>query len=140
MADLGRAQRFNIGGIDNTTMNFLFGPRVSCGMGIRPYFNAPVRRVRHSQHFRQCDHDGTPALVNPAPILPWPADHGAPRHRPTAFAMVAGGGPISGHQASFPPDRPGLLLDASRTPTQGDNNQNNLRYAGINFTFGRIAA
>jgi hypothetical protein len=145
VADLGAVHNGNINGyqIDNTTTNFLFGPRVSLRYSrIRPYFNVLFGGVYESASIQVAglvpgQPIFVPGLPTPIPGQPITARLGAQQ---TAFAMVAGGGldiKINKMMSFRPIGLDYYMTRLQNLRTQGDNNQNNLRYtAGINFTFG----
>ena len=145
VADLGAVHNGNIGGaqIDNTTFNFLFGPRLSLGYSrIRPYF-----QVLWGGAFLAASTQVNALVVTPAGVIgpgrnlipgdPITARIGANQ---TAFAMTAGGGldiKINKHLSFRPIGLDYYLTRFQNLRSQNDNNQNNLRYTtGFNFTFG----
>jgi opacity protein-like surface antigen len=149
VADLGAVHNGNIGGhpIDNTTANFLFGPRLSMRYSrIRPYFQVLFGGVYETASTE------INALVDPSQPIVLPGVHSTPvtnvlnavsarvGQQQTAFALTAGGGldiQISKHMMFRPIGLDYYMTRLQNLRTAGDNNQNNLRYtAGINFTFG----
>ncbi len=143
VADVGAVHNANIGGapIDNTTTNFLFGPRVSLRHSrLRPYFqvlwggayltaSTPVTTIPAV----------TPVFVG-EPIVPGEPISARLVTSQTAFAMTAGGGldiKLNKHVSFRPIGLDYYLTRFQNLRTLGDNNQNNLRYtAGFNFMFG----
>lgn len=138
VADLGAVHSGNIGGlmVDTTTVNFLFGPRISL-------------RYPHLRPFFQLLWGGTYATssvqVSLLPAAPPGANPGQPVSarigaQQTAFAMTAGGGldiEINKHVSFRPIALEYYMTRFQNLRSQSDNNQNNLRYAaGFNFTFG----
>jgi opacity protein-like surface antigen len=145
VADLGAVHNGNIGGvqIDNTTANFLFGPRLSMRYArIRPYFQAlfggAVIAASSSVDAIVATPTGT---IGPGRNLnpgdPITARIGVDQ---TAFAMTAGGGldiKLNKHVSLRPIGLEYYLTRFQNLRSQNDNNQNNIRYtAGLNFTFG----
>lgn len=136
VADLG-AVHSDIGGlpVDNTTANFLFGPRISLWFPrLRPYFQVLFGGV-YATTSTQVDVLGaTPPIIPGEPIA---VRVGAEQ---TAFAMTAGGGldiKINKYVMLRPIGLDYYMTRLQNLRTQGDNHQNNLRYtAGVNFTFG----
>jgi Outer membrane protein beta-barrel domain len=145
VADVGAVHNGNISGaqIDNTVFNFLFGPRLSLGYSrIRPYFNVLFGGA-YLAASTQVDAIAvaTPhGILGGQPIIPGQPVTLRLGTSQTAFAMVAGGGldiKISKHASFRPIGLDYYMTRFQNLRTQGDNNQNNLRYtAGINFTFG----
>jgi hypothetical protein len=148
VADLGAVHNGNIGGytIDNTATNFLFGPRVSLRYSrIRPYFQVLFGGVYFAASSKVSAIPVDPSqpiflpggIVTPIPGQPITARVGAQQ---TAFAMTAGGGldiKINKHLSFRPIGLDYYMTRLQNLRTQGDNNQNNLRYTtGFNFTFG----
>jgi hypothetical protein len=147
VADLGVVHNNNIGGarIDNTTMNFLFGPRLSFRHPrIRPYFQvlwggAYVTASTQVNAIAVATPNGA-VIASQLPVIsgePITARIGTSQ---TAFAMMAGGGldlKIDKYVTFRPIELDYYLTRFQNLRTQGDNNQNSLRYTtGFNFTFG----
>ena len=137
VADLGAVHTNDIGGapIDNTTANFLFGPRISLWCPrLRPYFQFLFGGVYATASTQVDILAATPPVIPGQPI---PARFGTQQ---TAFAMTAGGGldiKINKYLMFRPIGLDYYLTRLQNLRTLGDNSQNNLRYtAGINFTFG----
>jgi hypothetical protein len=145
--DVGAVHNGSIGDniIDNTTTNFLLGPRVSFRhKRITPYFNVLFGGA-HVAASTQVDILAIAAangglLVPPEPIIPGEPITARLVTSQTAFAMVAGGGidiKINKHVSFRPIGLDYYLTRFQNLRTQGDNNQNNLRYTtGFNFSFG----
>jgi hypothetical protein len=147
VADLGAIHNGDIGGhlIDNTTANFLFGPRLSMRYPrIRPYFQVLFGGVYLAASSRVSAIAADPVLpgylpgvATPIPGQPITARIGAQQ---TAFALTAGGGldiKINKHLSFRPIGLDYYMTRLQNLRTQDDNNQNNLRYTtGFNFTFG----
>ena len=148
VADLGvvHTGRINSVPIDNTMMNFLFGPRVSFrARQLRPYFQIFWGGVYNTASVR------VEATLPPQANLPvdppgqpvWPGN-GTVTARlvssQTGFAMTVGGGldlKLSKHLSFRPVGVDYFLTRLQNFRTPGDNNQNNFRYtAGFNFNFG----
>jgi opacity protein-like surface antigen len=148
--DVGAVHNGNLSGgfnIDNTTVNFLLGPRISFRYSrLTPYFEALFGGAHIGESTRVDGIVSTPVIVLPAPragfgpIIPGQPITSRLVASQSAFAMAIGGGldfKIS-KNVSFRP----IGLDYYMTRFQNlrsgnDNNQNNLRYtAGVNFTFG----
>src|SRR5215472_4252571 len=98
VADAGAVHSGDIGGapIDNTTLNFLFGPRVSLRYPrLRPYF-----QVLWGGAYLAASSQLQALVAGPAPVvigLPEPIEPGQPINArlvtsQTAFALTAGGG------------------------------------------------
>ncbi len=146
VADIGAVHNGTIGNaiVDNTTTNFLLGPRVSLRFArLRPYFQVLWGGAYLAASTQV---DITPVLPSPQEILGPP---GIIPGQPitarlvasqTAFAMTAGGGldiKINKHVSFRPIGLDYYLTRFQNLRTQGDNNQNDLRYTtGFNFTFG----
>jgi hypothetical protein len=120
VADLGAVHNSHIynSHVDNTAMNFLFGPRLSVRYArLRPYFQVLFGGVYFTS--------GSSTQIMGSQ---------------TAFAMTAGGGldiPINKHLTFRPIGLDYFLTRLQNLRTLGDNSQNNLRYTtGLNFTFG----
>jgi opacity protein-like surface antigen len=148
VADLGAVHNGNISGVnlDNTTANFLFGPRVSLRYSrLRPYFQTLFGGVYGTASTSILatlpPSPSNPIFLPGQPVIP---DNNAVTARltasQTAFAMAIGGGldlKISKHMSFRPIGLDYYMTRLQNLRTQGDNNQNNLRYtAGFNFTFG----
>jgi hypothetical protein len=150
VADIGAVHNGTIGNhtIDNTTTNFLFGPRLSLRSShIRPYLQVLWGGVYYAASSmvstipvdpsQPIYPPGTKTLVTPIPGQPITARVGAQQ---TAFAMTAGGGldiKINKHLSFRPIGLDYYMTRLQNLRTQSDNNQNNLRYTtGFNFTFG----
>jgi len=148
VADLGAVHNGNIGGLplDSTFANFLFGPRISLRYSrFRPYFQVLWGGVYGTSSTAV---DVIP--VNPDQPIFLPGTKtletipGAITARvvasQTAFAMTAGGGfdiKLSKHVMFRPIGLDYYMTRLQNLRTQGDDNQNNLRYtAGFDFTFG----
>jgi hypothetical protein len=144
VADLGAVHNGNIGGhiVDNTTANFLFGPRVSLRYSnIRPYFQVLWGGVYLAASSRvNAILADPPALLPGEPPIPGQPITARLVAQQTAFAMTAGGGldiKISKVISFRPIGLDYYLTRLQNLRTQGDNSQNNLRYtAGINFNLG----
>jgi outer membrane protein OmpA-like peptidoglycan-associated protein len=143
VADLGAVNNQNLAGIhaDTTIANFLFGPRITF-----------ARHHSRFQPFGEVLFGGVYAttsvaitgteVVNPLgpgilPVQEVSARVGASQ---TAFAMVAGGGldiRLSRHITFRPIEVDYYLTRLQNLRTDGDNNQNNIRYSGgVTFWFG----
>jgi opacity protein-like surface antigen len=145
VADLGAVHNGNIGGaqIDNTTANFLFGPRLSMRYArLRPYFQVLWGGAVITASSKVNAIVASPTGVigpgnNLIPGDPITARIGADQ---TAFAMTAGGGldiKLNKHVSFRPIGVEYYLTRFQNLRSQNDNNQNNIRYtAGLNFTFG----
>ena len=149
VADIGAVHNGNLGGfiIDNTATTFVFGPRFSVRYKrFRPYVQVLWGGVYYaaSSKISAIATDplpvvlpGTGGIVTPTPGQPISARIGA---QETAFAMTAGGGvdiKINKHFSFRPIGLDYYLTRLQNLRTQGDNNQNNIRYTtGFNFTFG----
>ncbi|MGA7234978.1 MAG: outer membrane beta-barrel protein [Bryobacteraceae bacterium] len=145
VADIGAVHNGAIGNaiVDNTTTNFLFGPRVSLRFArVRPYFQVLWGGAYLAASTQV---DITPVLPSPLGILGLPEIPGQPITArlvtsQTAFAMTAGGGvdiKINKHVSFRPIGLDYYLTRFQNLRTQGDNNQNDIRYTtGFNFTFG----
>jgi hypothetical protein len=149
VADIGAVHNGNLGGfiIDNTATTFVFGPRFSMRYKrFRPYVQVLWGGVYYaaSSKISAIATDplpivlpGTNGIVTPIPGQPISVRIGA---QETAFAMTAGGGvdiKINKHISFRPIGLDYYLTRLQNLRTQGDNNQNNLRYTtGFNFTFG----
>ena len=151
VADLGAVHNGSIGSfnLDNTMANFLFGPRVSFRFArIRPYFNVLFGGVYATSSALLPIGPATPSQpvflpgIGAIASLPIPGQPIATRvsAQQTAFAMAAGGGldiKLNKHVSFRPIGLDYFMTRLQNLRTQGDNNQNNLRYtAGVNFTFG----
>jgi hypothetical protein len=131
VADVGAVHSGDIGGaaIDNTTLNFLFGPRLS------------LRHPHFRPYFQVLWGGAYLAASSPAPAVV-----GIPEGQPiiarsqTAFAMTAGGGldiKLNKHVSFRPIAVDYYLTRFQNFRAQNDNSQNNVRYTtGFNFTFG----
>jgi hypothetical protein len=151
VADLGAVHNGNIGGvhIDDTASNFLFGPRVSFRYSrIRPYFQVLWGGVHWASSTKVDVLPVDPSQPIYLPglktvgMFPIPGQPITARlaSQQTAFAMTTGGGldiKINKHLRFRPMGLDYYMTRLQNLRTQGDNNQNNLRYtAGVNFTFG----
>ena len=145
--DVGAVHNGNIGSniIDNTTTNFLLGPRVSFRhKRFTPYFNVLFggAYLAASTQVDAIALAPTPhgILGISEPIIPGEPITARLVTSQTAFAMVAGGGidiKINKHVSFRPIGLDYYLTRFQNLRTQGDNNQNNLRYTtGFNFNFG----
>ena len=147
VADLGAVHNGNISGapLDTTMANFLFGPRVTLHHSrLRPYFQILWGGVYATSSTR------LDVLVPAQPNLPifppqnpiFPGEPITARlvTQQTAFAMTVGGGldiKLSKHLSFRPIGLDYYMTRLQNLRTQGDNNQNNIRYtAGVNFMFG----
>ena len=137
VADLGAVHNNNMNGIhaDTTFANFLFGPRLTLGhrSRFRPYFQVLWGGVYGTSSVQ--------ILANPVdPLIPGQPITARLGASQTAFAMTAGGGldiRISKHVSFRPIGVDYYLTRLQNLRTQGDNNQNNIRYtAGFNFWLG----
>ena len=144
VADVGAVHSGNISGfhLDSTIANFVFGPRVSLRYSrLRPYFQTLFGGVYAATSTRVVAIPVAAPLATfvptPIPGEPITARLGAQQ---TAFAMTIGGGldiKISKHLSFRPIGLDYYMTRLQDLRTQGDNNQNNLRYTtGFNFTFG----
>jgi hypothetical protein len=148
VADVGAVHNGNIEGhmIDNTTTNFLFGPRVSLRYSrFRPYFQvlwggvylAASSQVSGLLPATPSQPIYVPGMPTPIPGQPITARVGAQQ---TAFAMTAGGGldiKINKYMSFRPIGLDYYMTRLQNLRTQGDNNQHNLRFTtGVNFTLG----
>lgn len=137
------AAHHNNAEMDNTSLTYLFGPRVSYGRSrkIDPFIHVLFGGV-----YTAVSIDKTSALIPPHPVsLPTGSDRLYSASQAN-FAMVAGGG-LNFHFASglfvriaeldyelTRLEAPGFLTPAGAT---SNRNQNNFRFsAGIGFTFG----
>jgi hypothetical protein len=145
VADVGAVHNGTIANqdIDNTTMNFLFGPRLSMRYSrIRPYINVLFGGAYLASSTKINAIVATPlGFVNTAnPIIPGQPITARVGAQQTAFAMVAGGGldiKINKHVSFRPIGLDYYMTRFQNLRTQDDNNQDNIRYtAGFNFTFG----
>ena len=145
VVDLGAVHNGSIGGlaIDDTTTNFLAGPRVSFRYSrLRPYFQVLWGGVYMAASTQV---DITPLVPTPPIFLPgekpgqFPVT-GRAIISQTAFAMTAGGGldvKINKWVSFRPIGLDYFLTRLQNFRTANDNSQNNLRYTtGINFTLG----
>jgi len=148
VAYLGAVHNNNIScvSLDNTTANFLFGPRLSMHFSrIRPYFQTLFGGVYETGSIRVLaalpPTPSNPIFLPGQPVIPT-GDAVTARltASQTALAMTAGGGldiKVSKHLMFRPIGLDYFMTRLQNLRTQGDNNQNNLRYtAGLNFTFG----
>lgn len=143
VADIGAVHNGNIGGaaIDNTTLNFLFGPRVSLRHPrLRPYFQVlwgGAYAMASSQVQAVVAGPEMPATIGIVPGQPITARLVTSQ---TAFAMAAGGGldfRLNKHVSFRPFAVDYYLTRFQNLRAQNDNSQNNFRYTtGFNFTFG----
>lgn len=144
VADLGAVHNGNIGGnpLDNTFMNFLFGPRVSLRYArLRPYFQILWGGVYATSSTKiDVNLPDQPIFLPGSPVVPGGAVAARLTAQQTAFAMTVGGGldiKLNKHMSFRPIGLDYYMTRLQNLRTQGDNNQNNLRYtAGVNFTFG----
>jgi opacity protein-like surface antigen len=135
VADLGAVNTSSISGaaIDNTTMNFLFGPRISFRQPrLRPYVQILWGGVYNTA--------STAVNVEIPGALPGQPVTARLVTSDTAFAMTIGGGldfKLSKHVSFRPVGVDYYMTRLQNLRTQGDNNQHNFRYTtGFNFTFG----
>jgi Outer membrane protein beta-barrel domain len=150
VADLGAVHNDNISGarLDSTFANFLFGPRVSLHYSrIKPYFQILWGGV-YGTTSTQIDAITVFPAVPSQPIFIPGGGSTAPGQAvtarlvsaQTAFAMTVGGGidiKLNKHVSFRPIGLDYYLTRLQNLRTDGDNNQNNLRYTtGFNFTFG----
>jgi hypothetical protein len=133
VADTGAVHNKNIGGIriDNTTANFLFGPRVSFRYPrIRPYFQILFGAV----YLAASSELSALAVDSSQPITLRVGT------QQSAFALAAGGGldlKINKHVSFRPIGLDYYMTRLQNLRTQVDSTQNSLRYTtGFNFTFG----
>jgi opacity protein-like surface antigen len=149
VADLGAANTGSIGSVtvDNTMVNFLFGPRVSFRHDrLRPYFqilwggvydtaSTSISAVVPPQPSNPIFLPGQPGGVTPGQVIT--ARLNASQ---TAFAMTVGGGldiKLNKHVSFRPAAVDYFMTRLQNLRTLGDNNQNNFRYTvGFNFNFG----
>jgi Outer membrane protein beta-barrel domain len=141
VADLGVVHNGNIAGsqLDNTIVGFLFGPRISLRHPrIRPYFQVLIGGVYSTSSLQIAVEPVLPI----SPVLPGEAVTARVAASQTAFAMTAGGGldvKIGKHVGFRPVQLEYFMTRIQNLRTEGDNNQNNLRYStGFNFTFGKV--
>jgi Outer membrane protein beta-barrel domain len=147
VADLGAVHNGNMDSfhVDNTTTNFLFGPRLSFRFPrIRPYFQVLFGGV----YFGASSAIEAAGFLPPLPVYPpgvgevLPGESVTARitRSQTAFAMTAGGGldiKINKHFDFRPIGLDFFLTRLQNLRAPGDNSQHNLRYTtGLNFTFG----
>jgi hypothetical protein len=143
VADLGALHSGAIGGaaIDNTTLNFLFGPRISLRYPrLRTHFQVlwGGAYLAASSQVQTVLAGLGPAIISiPEPGQPITA---CPVTSQTAFAMTAGGGldmRLNKHVSFRPIAVDYYLTRFQNLRSQNDNSQNNFRYTtGFNFTFG----
>ena len=150
VADIGAVHNGNLGGfiIDNTATTFVFGPRFSMRYKrFRPY----VQVLWGGVYYAASSKISAISATDPLPVScrertqGWYAHSGQPISarigaQEIAFAMTAGGGvdiKINKHFSFRPIGLDYYLTRLQNLRTQGDNNQNNIRYTtGFNFTFG----
>jgi Outer membrane protein beta-barrel domain len=145
VADIGAVHSGDIGGaaIDNTTLNFLFGPRVSLRYPrLRPYF-----QVLWGGAYLAASSQAQAIVAGLAPAIIGVTESGQPVTArlvtsQTAFAMTAGGGldiRLNKHVSFRPIAVDYYLTRFQNLRSQNDNSQNNFRYTtGFNFTFGAL--
>ncbi len=138
VADLGAVHNGNIHSIslDSTFANFLFGPRFTIRKSrVQPYF-----QILWGGVYAATSTQITGQAFDPVTLLPEGFVTARARASQTAFAMTAGGGidiRISRHLSFRPIGLDYYLTRLQNLRTQGDNNQNNLRYStGFTFLFG----
>jgi hypothetical protein len=144
VADLGAVTNNNLNGIhaDSTFANFLFGPRVTFGghkSRFKPYVQVLWGGVYATSSVQV---QAIPAVTTLPAVTAVTATTGqAVTARigtsQTAFAMTAGGGldiRLGKHVSFRPISVDYYLTRLQNLRTQGDNNQNNIRYSG-GFTF-----
>ena len=143
VADLGAVHNSHIydSHVDNTTTNFLFGPRLSFHyQRMRPYFQVLVGGVYYAASYRI---EGSPLgpLPPPYPVFSGESVIARITRSETAFTMTAGGGldiQINKYLSFRPIGLDFFLTRLDNLRTLGDNTQYNFRYTtGLNFTFGR---
>jgi Outer membrane protein beta-barrel domain len=143
VADIGVVRNGDIGSaaIDNTTLNFLFGPRVSLRHPhFRPYF-----QVLWGGAYLAESSQVQAIVAGPGPAIIGTPEPGQPINArlvtsQTAFAMTAGGGldmRLNKHVSFRPIAVDYYLTHFQNLRSQNDNSQNNFRYTtGFSFTFG----
>jgi hypothetical protein len=146
VADLGAVHSGNINDlpIDNTTSNFLFGPRFTLNYAprIRPYVQVlwGVAHVASSARFDALVLASYRFLNITDPLPPGLPVNARLIANDTAFAMTVGGGldiRINKHLSFRPAGMDYYLTRFQNFRTLGDDSQGNLRYTtGVNFTFG----
>jgi Outer membrane protein beta-barrel domain len=148
VADLGAVHNDNISGarLDSTFANFLFGPRVSLHYSrIKPYFQVlwgGVYGTTSTQISAFLPVGPSQPIFIPGGGTAVPGQAVTARlvAAQTAFAMTVGGGldiKLNKHVSFRPIGLDYYLTRLQNLRTDGDNNQNNLRYTtGFNFTFG----
>jgi len=146
VADVGAVHKGSFLGnaVDTTFANYLFGPRVSFHYSrIRPYFQilwGGVYATSSTAIDVIAANPSQPIYLPGNPVLPTNAFTARAVASQTAFAMTLGGGldiKLSKHVMFRPLGVDYYMTRLQNLRTQGDNNQNNLRYtAGFNFTFG----
>jgi hypothetical protein len=146
VADLGAVHNGEINGlpIDNTTSNFLFGPRLTLNYAprLRPYVQVlwGVAHVASSARFDALVLAAYRFLNITDPLPPGLPVNVRLIANDTAFAMTVGGGldiRINKHVSFRPVGMDYYLTRFQNLRTLGDDSQGNLRYTtGVNFTFG----
>jgi outer membrane protein OmpA-like peptidoglycan-associated protein len=142
VADLGAVNNQNLAGIhaDTTIANFLFGPRITFSRHhsrFQPFGEVLFGGVYATTSVAVSGLEVVNPLVPVVNPLQVTARVGASQ---TAFAMVAGGGldiRVSRHVTFRPIEVDYYLTRLQNLRTDGDNNQNNIRYSGgVTFWFG----
>jgi opacity protein-like surface antigen len=146
VADAGAVHSGDIGGaaIDNTTLNFLFGPRVSLRYPrLRPYFQVlwGAAYLAASSEMQAIVAGQAPTIIGiREPLVPGQPINARLVASQTAFALTAGGGldiKLNRHVSLRPLAVEYYLTRFRNFRTQNDNSQNNVRYTtGFNFTLG----
>jgi len=148
--DVGAVHNGGIGAaklIDNTIVNYLFGPRVTYHNNSRftPFVQILWGGVRASSSNRVDVISGTiiNPVVSPQPISTVPIGQAVSFRSvaaQTSFGMTVGGGidlKLNKNVSVRPIGLDYFLTRLQNYRTANDNNQHNLRYtAGVNFTFG----
>ena len=146
VADAGAVHSGDIGGapIDNTTLNFLFGPRVSLRYPrLRPYFQVlwGAAYLAASSEAPAILAGSAPAIIGVRePLVPGQPISARLLASQTAFALTAGGGldiRLNKYVSLRPLAVEYYLTRFRNFRAQNDNGQNNVRYTtGFNFTLG----
>jgi hypothetical protein len=138
VADIGAVHSGDIGGaaIDNTSLNFLFGPRVSLRHShLRPYF-----QVLWGGAYLAASSELRAIVAGPSAVVPGQPITARLVASETAFALSAGGGldiRMNKHVSFRPIAVDYYLTRFQNFRAQNDNSQNNVRYTtGFNFTLG----
>ena len=143
VADVGAVHSGDIGGaaIDNTTLNFLFGPRISLRFPrLRPYFQVLWGGAYLAASSQLQAFVAMPQAPGGGGVVPGQPITARLVTSQTAFALTAGGGldiRLNKHVSFRPIAVDYYLTRFQNLRAQNDNSQNNLRYTtGFNFNFG----